>query len=163
MAIYSRSFIQNVKNWWFRIRKKKSLLNLIKEQDSGSLIDKIYLHAKVLSEPKYHFFIKKREDSTHYLLMKIIIKESYNILLLIIQQAFIIKILWRFIWNVQLNYFLFLTIDTTLPAKYSLRFTKKSFRCFMKMTLTDQLKILDAKIKANQAQYYLDKRATKTR
>ena len=31
------------------------------------------------------------------------------------------------------------------------------------MTLTDQLKILDAKTKANQAQYYLDKRATKTR
>ena len=93
MAIYSRSSIQNVKNWWFRVRKKKSLLNLIKEQDSGSLIDKIYLHAKVLSEPKYHFFIKKREYSTHYLLMKIIIKESYNILLLIIQQAFIIKIL----------------------------------------------------------------------
>ena len=62
MAIYSRSSIQNVKNWWFRIRKNKSLLNLIKEQDSGSLIDKIYLYAKVLSEPKYHFLIKKRED-----------------------------------------------------------------------------------------------------
>ena len=31
------------------------------------------------------------------------------------------------------------------------------------MTLTDQLKILDGKINANQAQYYLDKRATKTR
>ena len=62
MAIYSRSSIQNVKNWRFRIRKNKSLLNLIKEQDSGSLIDKIYLYAKVLSEPKYHFLIQKRED-----------------------------------------------------------------------------------------------------
>ena len=36
----------------------KALLNLIKEQDD---IDKIYLYAKDLSEPKYEFLIKKRE------------------------------------------------------------------------------------------------------
>ena len=42
--------------------KANALLNLIKEQDSGNLIDKIYLHAKVLSEPKYQFLIKKREN-----------------------------------------------------------------------------------------------------
>ena len=35
------------------------MLNLIKEQDD---IDKIYLYAKDLSEPKYEFLIKKRED-----------------------------------------------------------------------------------------------------
>ena len=35
------------------------MLNLIKEQDD---IDKIYLYAKDLSEPKYEFWIKKRED-----------------------------------------------------------------------------------------------------
>ena len=40
-------------------RKTKALLNLIKEQDD---IDKIYLYAKDLSEPKYEFLIKKRED-----------------------------------------------------------------------------------------------------
>ena len=39
--------------------KINALLNLIKEQD----IDKIYLHAKDLSEPKYEFLIKKREDA----------------------------------------------------------------------------------------------------
>ena len=33
----------------------KALLNLIKEQDD---IDKIYLYAKDLSEPKYEFLIK---------------------------------------------------------------------------------------------------------
>ena len=38
------------------------LLNLIKEQESDNLIDKIYLYAKYLSEPKYQFLIKKRED-----------------------------------------------------------------------------------------------------
>ena len=37
------------------------LLNLIKEQNNESLIDKIYLYAKNLNEPKYQFLIKRRE------------------------------------------------------------------------------------------------------
>ena len=41
-------------------RKTNALLNLIKEQDD---IDKIYLNAKDLSEPKYEFLIKKRDDA----------------------------------------------------------------------------------------------------
>ena len=36
------------------------MLNLINEQDD---IDKIYLHAKDLSEPKYEFLIKKRKNA----------------------------------------------------------------------------------------------------
>ena len=39
--------------------KTNALLNLIKEQDD---IDKIYLYAKDLSEPKYKSLIKKHED-----------------------------------------------------------------------------------------------------
>ena len=40
--------------------KTNSLLNLINEQqDSDSLIDKIYLYAKDLSKSKYEFLIKK--------------------------------------------------------------------------------------------------------
>ena len=39
--------------------KINELLNLIKEQDD---IDKIYLYAKDLSEPKYEFLIKKGKD-----------------------------------------------------------------------------------------------------
>ena len=42
--------------------KTKTLLNLIKEQDYNDVIDKIYLYAKDLSEPKYEYLIKKRED-----------------------------------------------------------------------------------------------------
>ena len=38
--------------------KTNALLHLIKEQDD---IDKIYLYAKDLSEPKYEFLIKKHE------------------------------------------------------------------------------------------------------
>ena len=39
--------------------KVNALFNLIKKQQD---IDKIYLHAKDLSEPKFEFLIKKRED-----------------------------------------------------------------------------------------------------
>ena len=42
--------------------KTNASLNSIKEKDSDNPIDKIYLYAKDLSEPKYQFFIKKRED-----------------------------------------------------------------------------------------------------
>ena len=55
----------------------------------------------------------------------------------------------------------FLTIDTTLPVSDPLRFRKKFFRIFIKMTLTDELKILDDKIKANQAQHDLGKESAK--
>ena len=38
------------------------LLNLIQKQDNEYPTDKIYLYAKDLSEAKYQFLIKKRED-----------------------------------------------------------------------------------------------------
>ena len=46
-------------------RKTNALLNLKREQNSDILtaIDKIYLYAKDLHEPKYHFLIKKRENA----------------------------------------------------------------------------------------------------
>ena len=40
--------------------KTNALINLINEQND---IDKIYLYAKDLSEPKYEYLIKKRENS----------------------------------------------------------------------------------------------------
>ena len=43
--------------------KTNTLLNLIKEQDYHDVIDKIYLYAKDLSEPKYEYLIKKLEDA----------------------------------------------------------------------------------------------------
>ena len=42
--------------------KTNALLNLI-QQDNNNLIDKIFLYAKDLSEPKYQFLIKKRQDA----------------------------------------------------------------------------------------------------
>ena len=41
--------------------KTNSLLDLI--QQDGNIIDKIYLYAKDLEEPKYQFLIKKRENA----------------------------------------------------------------------------------------------------
>ena len=60
----------NRKKWPYRMLiigpsgsgKTNALLNLI-QQDNNNLIDKIYLYAKDLSEPKYQFLIKKREDA----------------------------------------------------------------------------------------------------
>ena len=43
--------------------KTNTLLNLIKEQDNHDVIDQIYLYVKDLSEPKYQYLIKKREDA----------------------------------------------------------------------------------------------------
>ena len=43
--------------------KTNTLLNLIKEQDYHDVIDKIYLYARDLSEPKYEYLIKKCEDA----------------------------------------------------------------------------------------------------
>ena len=40
--------------------KTNALFNLLNKQND---IDKIYLYAKDLSEPKYEFLIKKREDA----------------------------------------------------------------------------------------------------
>ena len=59
MAIYSRSPYRSLIIGGSGSGKTHALLNLIRERDD---IDKIYLYAKDLSEPKYEFLIEKRED-----------------------------------------------------------------------------------------------------
>ena len=54
----------------------------------------------------------------------------------------------------------FLTTGTTLPASGSLRFRKNLFHCY-KMTVNDQIKILDRKIKENEAEYDLERKTAK--
>ena len=56
--------------------------------------------------------------------------------------------------------FNFLTIDTTLPASDHLRF-RKICLILIKMTVTDQIKILDRKIMQNETQYDLHRKAAK--
>ena len=43
--------------------KTNGLLNLIQKQNKNNPIDKIYLYAKDLSEPKYQLLIEKRENA----------------------------------------------------------------------------------------------------
>ena len=43
--------------------KTNALIDLINEQDYHDVIDKIYLYARDLNEPKYEYLIKKREDT----------------------------------------------------------------------------------------------------
>ena len=58
MARYSWSSLENY-NDGSGSGKTNALINLIKEQND---IDKIYLYARDLSELKYEYLIKKRED-----------------------------------------------------------------------------------------------------
>ena len=62
MAIHSPSFEENVSNCFSGSGKTNASLNLLKDHDSDKLIDKIYLYARDINEPKYQFLIKKRED-----------------------------------------------------------------------------------------------------
>ena len=64
MAIYTWSSVQNFDNWWFWIRKNKHIAQFNKKkQDKRDVIDKIYLYAWDLSEPRHQFLIKKRKDA----------------------------------------------------------------------------------------------------
>ena len=54
----------------------------------------------------------------------------------------------------------FLTMDTLLPASDPLTFKKICFN-LIKMTVTDQIKVLNSKIKQNEAQYNLDRKSAK--
>ena len=80
------------------------------------------LNVSIVVITQSYFSVPKevRLNSTHHLTMKMHRKESYKILLVIIQQILIIKTLWRFIANVQVNHIL-LTTETTLPADDPLR------------------------------------------
>ena len=70
-AVTNKNKNDHDKNWPYRTLiigpsgsgKTNTLLNLIQKQNNNNPIDKIYLYAKDLSEPKYQFFIEKRENA----------------------------------------------------------------------------------------------------
>ena len=67
-AITNKNKKDDDKKWSYRMLiigpsgsgKTNALANLI-QKDKDNFIDKIYLYAKDLTEPKYQFLIKKRE------------------------------------------------------------------------------------------------------
>ena len=54
-----------------------------------------------------------------------------------------------------------MTVDITLPSSHPFRFRKNLFDTLQKMTVIDEIKILDRKIKQNESQYDLDREAAK--
>ena len=70
-AIANKNTKGDDKNWPYRMLiigpsvsgKTYALLNLIQKQNNSNPIEKIYLYAKDLSEPKYQFLIEKRENT----------------------------------------------------------------------------------------------------
>ena len=60
MAIYTGSSAQLIKIDVSGSGKTNALINLINGQND---IDKMYLYARDLSEPKYEYLIEKREDA----------------------------------------------------------------------------------------------------
>ena len=101
-----------------------------------------------------------RLNSTHYLITKIHNKKELQNIATNHSTDFDYKDFMNTYKKCKSELHSFLTIDTTLPASNPLRF-RKIFYSLIKMTLTDELKILDDKIKSNQAQYDLDREAAK--
>ena len=146
-AITNKNNKDDDKKWPYRILiigpfgsgKTNALLNLIQKQDNDSLIDKIYLYAKKLSEPKHQFLIKKREDAgiknlddpSAFIEYSNTMRDLYNTREL--QQVAIdnsadidYKDFLKIYRNCTKESYSFLTIDTSLPADNPMRF-KKTF------------------------------------
>ena len=70
-AITNKNNKDDGKKWPYRMLiigpsgsgKTNALLNLIQKQDNDAPIDRIYLYAKDLSEPKYQLLTERRGDA----------------------------------------------------------------------------------------------------
>ena len=102
-----------------------------------------------------------RLSSTHYLIIKISKKRELKNIAINHSADIDYKDFVKVYRKCTKKPYSFLTIDTMLPASDPLRFRKKISN-LKKMIVTDQLKIIDNKIKTNQAQYDLDRLAAKT-
>ena len=142
------------------------MLNLIKEQND---IDKIYLYAKdfseVLIEKRKDVGIKHLNDPNAFIECSNSIEINIKIELQNIATNHSADIdcdgFLKIYRECTEEPYSFLTIDTTLPASNPLKFRKINCFLLVKMTVTDQFKIIDNKIKENQAQYDLYRFAAK--
>ena len=103
-----------------------------------------------------------RLNSTHYLIMKIHNRKELQQIAIDHSADIDYKDFLKIYRNCTKEPYSFLTIDTTLPADDPMRFRKNfSNSFFTKITLTGQVKILDDKIRANKAQYDLNRQTIK--
>ena len=90
--------------------------------------------------------------STHYLIMKIHNRRQLQNIDIDHSEDIDYEYLLKVYRNCTKEPYSFFTIDTTLPADNPMRFRKN---------FSEQVKILDDKIKANKSQYDLDREAAK--
>ena len=122
---------------------------------------KLNISLALITQCYFSFPKEVRLNSTHYLIIKIHNKRELQIITINHWADIDYKDFMKIYRKRTSEPYSFLTIDTTLPANNFFKIKKKSFRFIIKMTLTDELKILDDKIKENQAQYDLDREAAK--
>ena len=118
------------------------------------------LNISLLFITQSYFSVPKdvRLNSTHYLIIKIINKkELQNIA---IKKILIIKISWRFTESVQNNRILSWQLIKHCPQRTPWDLGNICFN-LIKMTVADQIKILDKKTKKNEVQYDLYRKTAK--
>ena len=101
-----------------------------------------------------------RLNSTHCLIVKINNKKELQIIAITHSADINYKKFMNIYRDCTKQPYSYLKIDTTLPVSDPLRFKKNCFS-FIKVTVTDQIKILDIKIKQNEGQYDLDRKVAK--
>ena len=109
-----------------------------------------------------YFYVPKhvRLNSTHHLIMKINNRKELQKIAINHSADIDYKCFVKIYRVGTKKPYSFLIIDITLPASDPLRFRKNLFQS-NKNDRADQLKIIDNKINANQAQYDLDRLAAK--
>ena len=110
-----------------------------------------------------YFFVPKdvRLNSTHYFIMKINNKRELQTIAISHSADIDRKGFMKIYREYTKESYTFFTIDTTLPSRNPLRFRKNLFDALKNMPVTDQIKILDRRIKQNEAKHNLDMEAAK--
>ena len=110
-----------------------------------------------------YFFVPKdvRLNSTHYFIMKINNKRELQTIAISHSADINRKDFMKIYREYTKESYTFFTIDTTLPSRNPLRFRKNWFDALKNMPVTDQIKILDRRIKQNEAKHDLDMEAAK--
>ena len=153
-------------------RKRKMLIlfddmiaDIMENKKFQSIIKKLFIRCR---KPNiYLVFITQsncsvpkdvRLNPTHYLVMKINNKRELQNIAFNYSADIDYKDFMKIYIKCTKGPYSFLTIDNTLSPSNPLKFGKNLFHTLQKMTVTDQIKILNRKAKQNESQYGLDRK-----
>ena len=144
------------------------IADIMKNKKIQSIINEIFIRCKKLNislvfiTQSYFSFPKDvRLNLTHYLIMTINSEIELKNIAINHSADTDYKEFVKMYRECVKEPYSFLTIDTTLPSSNPLRFRKNLLDTLWKMTVTDQIKISDRKIKQNESQYDSDREAAK--